>query len=543
MADIFITGHRNPDMDSVCSAYAYAYLKNKLNPTDRYIPVRCGNLNDATKAQFERIGAQPPQYMKDVRCRLSTVVRRGEPCLDIHDPVYNLIPLFAKMPSAVSVMENGAFKGLISVDEVNRFFLHENSGGRPLYHIVIDNIPKVLHGRFLKRGKAAEFEGPLVVGAMRYAVFSRYLDALVGKQMLLVVGDREEHIKKAIERQVACIILTGVGEKLTADVNFSGYDGSVFVSDEDTSETIRLLRLSVPISQLMDENPPSLDGDMLFDEAKNSLAASKYRGMPVFQNGKWIGFVTRRCFLERPRTKVILVDHNEKEQSIPGVEEAELEEIIDHHRMGSLKTPNPIYILCDPLGSTCTIVTTLFQRLGVEITPLVAKVLLSGIISDTVVLKSPTTTDVDRTAVKVLCSIGGIESLDRFAADMFSTGATLEGKDPLKLVQTDFKEYKEDGKCFGIGQCEVTTLSDVDEYKDALFGALHEIRHQHMMDFVLLMITDVIHENSVLLADGLSTYEPKLAYTRESAHKFFLPGVLSRKKQLLPEILRVLEEG
>lgn len=543
MADIFITGHRNPDMDSVCSAYAYAYLKNHLNPENRYIPVRCGNLNDATKAQFERIGIQPPAYLKDVRCRLSTVVRRGEPCLDIHDPVYQLIPLFSKMPSAVSVLEQGEFKGMLSVDEVNRYFLHENSGQRPEYHIVIDNIPKVVRGRFLHRGKVNTFEGPIVVGAMRFAVFSRYLEALDGPHTLLVVGDREEHIRKAMERHVACIIITGVEKGMTADVDFSSYDGSVYVSDEDTSETLRLLRLSVPISQLMDEDPPHLDGDMLFDEAKNMLAASKYRGMPVFQEGKWIGFVTRRCFLERPRTKVILVDHNEREQSIPGVEEAELMEIIDHHRMGSLKTPNPIYILCDPLGSTCTIVTTLYQRLGVDIPPDVAKVLLSGIISDTVILKSPTTTDVDRAAVKLLCRVGKVESLERFANEMFSTGATLEGRDPLKLVQTDFKEYQENGKHFGIGQCEVTTLSDVDEYKDALFGALETVRQENKLDFVLLMITDVVHENSVLLSDGLSRYEPKLAYTKESDHKFLLPGVLSRKKQLLPEILRVLEEG
>lgn len=543
MADIFITGHRNPDMDSVCSAYAYAYLKHMMDPSNTYIPVRCGNLNDATKAQFERIGASAPRFMKDVRCRLSTVVRRGEPTLDIHDPVYQLIPLFAGSPSAVCVMEGETFKGMLSIDEVNRYFLHESTGNRPMYHFVIDNIPKVLHGRFLKKGEEGEFEGLIMVGAMRFAVFCQHLDAVEGKNTLLVVGDREDHIKKAIEKQVPCIILTGLANGLTSDVDFSTFKGTVFISEEDTSETIRLLRLSVPISQLMDEDPPPLDGDMLFDEAKNTLAVSKYRGMPVFQNGKWMGFVTRRCFLERPKVKVILVDHNEKEQSIPGVEEAELVEIIDHHRMGSMKTPNPIYILCDPLGSTCTIVTTLYQRLGVAIPADVAKVLLSGIVSDTVMLKSPTTTEVDRVVVKYLCAVGHVPSLEQFATEMFSTGATLEGKDPQKLVDADFKEYTENGRHFGIGQCEVTTLSDVDDYKESLFSALKETCRRNNMVFSLLMITDVIHENSVLLCSGLDMYEPKLAYSRESDHKFFMPGVLSRKKQLLPEILRVLEEG
>jgi len=542
VAEILIVGHRNPDMDSVCSAYAYAYLKNSQDKANTYVPVRCGNLNDSTKAQFERIAVTPPKFIRDVRCRLATVVRTNEQSLDYLDPVYNLVSLFNRNPSVVSVVDNGSYCGLLSIDEVNKFFLRENSGKRPIYHFVVNNIPKVLHGEFLKRGEMDEFDSPLIVGAMRYTVFCSHLDALDNPKPLLVVGDREDHIKRAIAKQIPCIILTGLDTGLTSSVDFSQYKGTVFISEEDTSETLRLLRLSIPIRCLMDENPPALQDDQLFDEAKTILSSSHFRGMPVFHEKTWMGFVTRRCFLEKPKTKVILVDHNEKEQSVPGIEEAELIEIIDHHRMGTIKTPNPIYILCDPLGSTCTIVYHLFVRQAIPIPVSIAKVLLSGIVSDTVMLKSPTTTAEDRVAVDALCKIAGLENVEQFGNEMFSSGTSLEGKDPRKLIESDFKQYSEKQKRFGIGQCEVTTLSNVDEFKDSLFESLAAVRHDNNLDFALFLITDVIHENSVLLSSGLGFYEPKLAYTQESPHKFLLPGVLSRKKQLLPEVLRVLEE-
>jgi manganese-dependent inorganic pyrophosphatase len=528
-------------MDSVCSAYAYAALKNRIDTANSYVPVRCGNLNDATKAAFERIGVAPPSFIKDVRCRLSCVVRRGETTLDWQDPVYKLVSLFENKPSAVCVMKDGNYYGLLTIDEVNRFFLKENSGVRPLYHFVVDNIPKVLRGRFIRKGDVSQFDGPILVGAMRYVVFCQHLDAL--ERPLLVVGDREEHIKKAVEEQVPCIILTGLEHGMTSMVDFSSFHGTVFVSEEDTSETIRLLRLSVPIDQLMDEHPPILDEEMLFDEAKNTLSSQKFRGMPVFKNDEWKGFVTRRCFLEKPKTKVILVDHNEPEQSVPGIDEAELVEIIDHHRLGTLKTPNPIYIFCDPVGSTCTIVYTLYRRFGLSIPKDVAGVLLSGLVSDTVMLKSPTTTAVDREAASTLAGIYGVSDLSEFGTQLFSSGASLEGKDPQKLVESDFKMYKENGKRFGIGQCEVTTLGEVEETKGSFFTVLSAVREKNALDFALFLITDVIHENSILLCSGLDAYEPKLAYQKQSEHTLFLPGVLSRKKQLLPEVLRVLEEN
>jgi manganese-dependent inorganic pyrophosphatase len=544
VAEIIITGHRNPDMDSVCAAYGYAQLKNKIDPSNTYLPVRCGNLNDSTKAQFERIGVVPPPFIKDVKARVKSVMRTTKQVLQATDPVYNLVSLYgqASQSSVVPILDGTTYKGLLSVDEVNGFVLRENCGTRPVYHFVVENFPKVLRGRFIKKGELGEFDSAIVVGAMRYAVFCKHIEVLEERKPLLVVGDREDHIRKAIELQIPAIVLTGLESGLTSNVDFDSYRGTVFVSEADTAETLRLLRLSIPVTQLISKSPPVIQEDCFFEEAKGILADSEFRGLPVFNGEEWKGFITRRCFLERPKAKVIMVDHNEIEQSVPGLDEAEVVEIVDHHRLGAPKTRNPIYICCEPLGSTCTIVYNLFLRNHVEVSEQIAKVLLSGIVSDTVMLKSPTTTFEDFTAVQDLCLIAKIADMQVFGETMFSSGASLANENPRKMIEADFKKYTELGVAFGIGQCEVTTLSDVDDYKDRYIAQLEEVRKGYSLDWAMFLITDVVKENSILLSTSMPILERKLAYTKESDGKFFLPGVLSRKKQLLPEVLRVLEE-
>lgn len=544
MAKIYISGHRNPDMDSVCAAYSYAYLKSKLDPSNTYIPVRCGNLNDTTKAQFERLGVQAPAFIKDVRSRVSSVTRRPDTVLQTTDPVYKLVSFYGKanQSSVIPIMEGTTYKGLLSVDEVSSFVLRENSGSRPVYHFVPENFPKVLRGYFIKKGELASFDASVVVGAMRFTVFCKHMEALGDQKPILVVGDREQHIKKAVEMQIPAIVLTGLDNGLTAKVDFSNYRGTVFVSEEDTSETLRLLRLTIAVTQLIQNDPPGIQDDILFDEAKAILADSEFRGLPVFSGDTWTGFITRRCFLEKPKTKLIMVDHNEPEQSVPGIEEAEVLEIIDHHRLGAAKTRHPIYIRCEPLGSTCTIIYNLFLRNEVAISKTMAKVLLSGIVSDTIMLKSPTTTFEDYTAVQDLCAIADIPDMIEFGEKMFASGASLTKEDPRKMLEADFKQYQEFGIRFGIGQVEVTTLSDLEEYREQYLLELEQLKRAYALTWAMFLITDVVKEKSILLMTSMQGYERKLAYTRVAEATFSLPGVLSRKKQLLPEILRVLGE-
>jgi len=544
VAEIFVCGHRNPDMDSICAAYSYAYLKNKVDPTNTYYPVRCGNLNDTTKAQFERLGVTPPPFIKDVRTKVLSVTRNTESVVQISDPVYKLVSFYgsSNKSSVVPVMEEKTYRGLLSVDEVSSFVLKENSGQRPIYQFMIENFPKVLKGSFLQKGEASQFDAPIMVGAMRYVIFCKHMEALDGRPPILVVGDREDHIRKAIELQIPAIILTGIEDKVASHVDWDSYKGTVYLSAMDTAETIRMLRLSVPVKELMLQDPIKLEDDCLFDVARDILADSEFRGLPVFSGTTYRGYVTRRCFLERPKTKVIMVDHNEAEQGVTGIDEAEVLEIIDHHRLGAAKTRNPIFICCEPLGSSCTIIYKLFVRNNIEIPESMARVLLSGIISDTVMLKSPTTTFEDYTAVQDLLTLGGVPDMRQFGETMFSSGASLSKEDPNKILQADFKIYREFGVSFGIGQSEVTTLSDIDEYKEAYKAGLEKLRISNGLDWTMFLITDVVRENSILLLTSMPIAERKLAYERVEEGQFFLPGVLSRKKQLLPEILRVLEE-
>jgi manganese-dependent inorganic pyrophosphatase len=544
VADIYVVGHRNPDMDSICAAYSYAYLKNKVDPTNIYHPIRCGNLNEATRSQFDRLGLVAPPFVRDVRTKVESVTKTADAVVQIDDPIFSLVSYYssANLSSVIPVLEGEEYRGLLSIDDVSSYILRENSAKRPNYTFVADNFPKVLQGSFLKRGEQATFEAAIMIGASRYTSFCKQMAALEGKDALLVVGDRENHIKKAIEMQIPAMVLTGIEGEVTSRVDWGSYQGTVFVSSLDTAETYRLLRLTVPVRQLLGSEVPEVQIDCLFDEARDILTDLELRCLPVFDEEVFKGFVTRSSFLSKPKTKLIMVDHNESEQSVEGIEEAEVVEIIDHHRLGASKTRDPIFIYCEPLGSTCTIVYKLFIQNGVEVPKELARVMLSGILSDTIILRSPTTTFEDYTAVQDLLELGQVSDMRDFGETMFSGGADLAKADPRTMLEADFKRYKELGVAFGIGQCEVTTLSDVSEYAQTYLDELENLRKAYMLDWTMFLITDVVRESSILLMTPMPIAERKISYKREGEGWYLAQGVLSRKKQLLPEILRVLEE-
>ena len=544
---IYITGHRNPDMDAVCSAYAYAVLKNRLDKKNEYVPVMLGPGNKTTRRIFKELGLDLPMYLHDVRPRVSAVTKTSEYTLKSTSPVYDLMRIFkTQKPSVVPVIDDGEFKGLLSTDDMNAFFLRESGQkDRMSYVLNEDNIESIIEGTYIKRSDAAgNIVAPYMVGAMEYDVFKRRLMRL-SRKPVLVVGFRKKHIEAAIEYGVPGIILTGVedGSELE-EVDFSSFKGFVYVSAFDTAETLMLLRLSTPVSEIMHKEQPEerLDADMLFDDAKKTLMESGLRGMSVYENGNWIGYVTRRCFLDKPKQKMILMDHNEGDQSVPGIEEAEIIEIIDHHRLAAPQTRNPIYICSEPVGSTCTIVFEQFKKWGVVIDPVTARVLLSGMVSDTVMLKSPTTTDIDRHIIERLCRIADIEDFNAFCLNIFADSSGLSSMDPKTVIEGDLKSYTECGVKFAIGQVEVSNLGEVPRCKDKYVEALTAETEAHGLDWAMLLVTDVMTECSDLLLTDFPAND-KLAYEKLSDCCYRLPGVLSRKKQLLPEILRVLDDN
>jgi len=430
MKDIYITGHKNPDLDSICSAYAYSVLKNMLDPDNNYIPVRCGHLSESCKKILASLEITPPKYMPDVFPKVSDVMLTNSEKIDINSSLKAVARDYKDTnPSVVPIYENGKFMGLLSVDDISSWFM--------------------------------------------------------------------THLSEMAKRQ------------------------------------------EIPtIRELMREQEKPVQASDMFEEAKASLSVSKKRGLAVFENDVYVGYVTRRCFLKAPKYNVILVDHNEPKQSIKGIETANLVEIIDHHRLDAIKTSLPIFIDAEPLGSTCTIVYELYIRNRLIPDEYTAKVLLTGIMADTLVLKSPTTTSVDVDAADALSKICKVD-VTEFGHDMFSHMESLANTDPETAILSDFKRYSERGTNIGIGQCETTTLQDLDQYKDAYLKALEDVRQKNGLDWAVVMITNVMKEHSVLLTTDYRAVK-NLPYTSIEEGILDMPGVMSRKKQLLPEMIYTL---
>ena len=536
-----MTGHRNPDMDSVCAAYSYAVLKNRIDSDNEYIPAMLGSGNSNTKKVFSDLGLAMPQFLRDVRPRVGEVQRKATVSVSSSDPLYLLLDIFQRRhPSVVPVIDNGDFKGLLSADDINGFFLRENSGAvRQRYLLSEGNIERVIEGEYIQHGHCGVVRAPYMIGAMEYDVYLSRLTRLVDKPVL-IIGYRKKHILAAIENQLPGIVLTGVPDPTKMDIDFSSYKGFVYVSYLDTAETLRLLRLSTPVSDILPEytQDMGIESSMLFDEAKQKLQDSEYRGLSVFENGKWTGYVTRRCFLDKPRQPIILVDHNEAEQSVQGIEDADIKEILDHHRLAPPRMRTPIYIVSEPLGSTCTIVYEQFRKWGVDIDPVTGRIMLSGLTADTVMLKSPTTTDYDRHVAARLAGIAGVD-IAAFSEALFSGDVSLAEKNAESVIRSDMKTYKEGKVRFAIGQVEVTNIAEAEEIREKYIEALEIVRKRDGLDWCMLLITDVIRGSSVLLSSDYPLVQ-KLAYDKLSDGMLSLPGVLSRKKQLLPEILRVV---
>ena len=543
MKTVFVSGHRNPDMDSVCAAYCYAALKNSLDPGTRYQAIRCGAMNAQTRYVFEGLGIEAPPLVRDVYPKVSDVAKRDIITLEESDPVYvaikeldertlSMIPVFANMQK---------FRGIVSIHEISSFLISDNLHQRPVYRFLIDNFKRVVPGYFYRMGKEREFSAPIMIGAMPYEISVQRISELGDVKPILIVGLREELITYAIENEFPAIILTGLDGDRSIPVDFSSYEGSVYVSRTDTAETVRLLRLSAPLSDIINDSPVAVQSDEKYETAKARLVNSDYRGLPVFEGEQFSGIVTRRCFIEKPQRRLILVDHNELAQSVPGAEEAQILEVVDHHRLAFERTREPMTMKIETLGSTCTIIYREYRFHGVEIGKEVATLLLGGILADTVMLKSPTTTAAEHAAVEELGRLAGVD-WRTWGQDLFSHSASIRNREPREIVETDFKEYDEGGIRFGIGQAEVVTLEDLPEVKQDLLAALRETSRERNLDWIMLLVSDVMKGESILLTDGFPAGDEALIYEQSSENEFYLPDILSRKKQLLPEVLRVVDE-
>ena len=348
-------------------------------------------------------------------------------------------------------------------------------------------------------------------------------------------------IAHAIERKIEVLIITGMGPNDQPAIPAGPLPAWIICSPHDTLESYRRLILSTPVRVVMSSTAQTLPPEAHLDEAKAIFRSSSQRGIPVLAGQRLVGILTRSDLLKTVRKRLILVDHNELDQAVEGAEEAELCEIIDHHRFGGITSTHPIHIYSRPVGSSCTLIHQLYERAGKIPKPETAFLMMCSIICDTVALKSPTATAEDEVALEALARLAGL-NWRTVAEDIFSKTCALNSRSPAELVAVDLKLYNEFGVSFGIGQVETTDLSEVSEILGPLRDALQRVRAEKGLMWLMLMVSDIIHSDSVLVTSGLARAEEALIYHRTPDGVFQLPGVLSRKKQLLPEVLRVLSE-
>lgn len=542
MEKVFICGHRNPDTDSVASAAAYAYLKSQIDNSYDYTPARCGELNEQTKFIFEKAGASVPGYLKDIYPKVGDSMSRNLITVKETDPVSKILTYIRENGIRLTpvVDDNNDYKGMAGVLELTELFIRDDRAAKPVFTLRSDTLRRSLKAHILNVGDKDEFQASIVVATMAYEDFAPHINSVSNEtSTILVTGNRKNILDDVFERDYPAIVIVGLEEDDYNNIDFKGFKGWVFSSPFDSAQTIRCIEMATPVSKVMTKVEPVHPHDYI-DAIADSISKSGSKSLPVVEDGKLVGIITGTDVIKKKRSKLIMMDHNELTQAVDGAESAEIVEIIDHHRLGTIRTTTPVYFYAKPVGSTCTLVYQLYLQHRVNIPKEYAVLLLSGMLSDTVIMKSPTTTKDDVAAITELASYCGLDA-KKYGVEIFSATDSLATRTPSEIVGTDFKIFEEYGVKFGVGQAETVTLNDLDGIKDVLLEELKLKSKNNNLAWAMLLVTDIVTEESVLISTGYAPAEKLFNYERLSESSFSLPGVLSRKKQLLPELLGILE--
>jgi manganese-dependent inorganic pyrophosphatase len=533
---VYVTGHRNPDTDSIASAVGYAELLNRLDASCEYVPVRLGDVNAQTRWVLERSGVEQPAFMAHILLRARDVMQTEFSVSEDDEPVRSAGLKMARAGTDVVpvVDADGVLAGVVTERALARRYIRESRETSTL----VDMPTRV-------RAIAEVLEGSVLLGAEREVagrvwVFARDARASIGIAAgdVVVVGDRADAQRVAIELGVALLVISNGSDPADGVVDLARENGTALVvSPLDSYVTGRMITLAAPCRSVMDAEPLTVRPDDVLSDVAEAVKDIHYRAaVAVDASGRPVGLLTRSDLVNPQRRRVILVDHAELSQSVPGVEEAEIVEILDHHHIGSVETSVPVRALFDPVGSTATLVVERFRQNGMEPTRPTALLLLAAVLADTVILNSPTTTERDRDVVAYFERTVRLDPV-AFGREMFESTADVGGVPAEDLVMRDAKHYEaRDGGTICIAQIE-TVGSGVLERAAELREALCEIRGRRGYVTFALMITDIVAKSSSLLVCGEeSRIEHALGHPNADG-VIDLPGVMSRKKQLAPQLL------
>ena len=537
MNKTFILGHKKPDTDSVTSAIGLSYLKNSLgeNTEARVI----GDINKETEYALNYFHVPVPRYLNDVKLQLRDIDYHKGFFIKDTDSIYHSYQamLNQDLTGIPVVKEDNTFYGLITIKDLSRVMINDNI--ESLY-TSYDNLLYVLKGEEIVRVNS-EIQGNLLVAAFKSTTFMNEIE--LKKDDILIVGDRHSIIEYAVNAGVKMIILSGNSMIKDEHVEIARRNNvNIIRTPYDTYKISRFVVLANYIRTMVSMyNPTSfLETDFVSDvlDINNKLKHTNY---PVVnKNNKCLGLLKITDLSEKHPKKVILVDHNEKLQSVERLEEAEIVEIFDHHNLGNITTNNPVNFRNMSVGSTSTIVYTLFKERQVEIPKDIAGILLSGILSDTLVLKSPTATDKDREAVNELAGIAGVD-YQKYGMDLLKSGTSLEGMTKEDVLYNDYKLYKVNDKNFAIGQFFTMNFDEIEREIDSYVDVLDKVAEANNYNLVALYVTDIVKNGSYVIYNRRGANVIGLAYQDDIYEGYFIEGCVSRKKHIVPVIMEILE--
>lgn len=546
MSEVLVIGHRNPDTDAICSAIGYAEFKRRTGLANA-VAARCGDTNDRIDFVLNTFGVPAPRFVADVSPKVSDVMQRNVVSALPDTPVAEALAIMEENNLRVLPVldEKRACRGLVSVFKINQFYLpapHRLFESRRVL-ASLSAIARTVNARFIHSVEPdREDDLILMIGAMSLDSFTRRLSRYPAQKLIVVVGDRKDIHDMCVQAGVRCLVVTGgmpVDPPVVEAAKKRGV--SILWSMHDSLSTALLCRAAISVSHMLHENFLALKEDDALKAARALAVDTNFQAFPVQnERGETVGILAKSDFLKKVERQLILVDHNELSQAVHGADEAEIIEVIDHHRLGALRTVQPIFFLNDPVGSTSSIVADCFFRFGVEMPRPIAGLLLAGLVSDTLNLSSPTTTARDAAILKRLEELAGVNATD-FTDKLFTSGSILLTRKPAQAIAADCKEYTEGGRRFSVAQIEEIGFDNFWKQKSEVRQALEDYRLRNQYSFSALLVTDVVEQTSLLLLAGDADMLSAIDHPVVEPGVYRMADVVSRKKQLLPYLTHCLQ--
>ncbi|MFI3237678.1 MAG: putative manganese-dependent inorganic diphosphatase [Lachnospiraceae bacterium] len=543
---VYVIGHKNPDTDSICSAIAYADIKNRTTHGQEFVPKRAGQVNAETEFVLNRFGVEAPGFVLDVGGQVRD--------MDLHEIPY--VQAGISIKDAWELMtENDAvtlpitdsehrLEGIVTIGDIAKYFMDPTdkfplSSAKTQYKSMADT----LGGKVIVGNELGLFnKGKVIVGAGNPDLIKEFMEG----DDLVIVGDREDAQIAALEAFASCLVISCDSQVEQRVIDLAKSNSAVIITTPvDTYTIARLINQSIPVRFLMRrEKLTTFNTRASIEEVQDIMAKKRYRDFPVLDSmGRCKGTVSRRNLISVKKKQVILVDHNEKGQAVDNINEADVLEIIDHHKLGAIETLSPIFFRNQPVGCTATIIFQMYQERNLEIPKYIAGLLCAAILSDTLMFRSPTCTKYDQDAANQLSQLAEIE-IESFANEMFKAGSNMGDKSAEEIFYQDFKKFNSGDISFGVGQINAMNTEILGEIEEKIYPLLEREAGKNGLNMIFFMLTNIISESTQLICfgEGSERFIEDAFHAKVKGHKAYLPNIVSRKKQFIPSMVRAIQE-